>query len=99
MYCPECTPDAGAEGAILQPMRCVFTKQISKWSRFRIYRCPKCRHYEETYETVTVMLPPTVDQAQKIRLGIDQAKMERFRFARLGKKRASTTASGELVGQ
>lgn len=98
MYCPDCTPDFTAEGAELVRMKCVYTTQMTKWSRFRVYRCPKCRHYEETYETITLMLPPTVEQAQIIRQGVERAKLQRFRFANMSKKGAPATASGELIG-
>jgi hypothetical protein len=78
MNCPECQIR----------MSCTFTVPIGKRSRFRIYRCPECRHYEETYETSTLLLPPTQEELRTLQLGIAKAKAQRYGFA--AKKRLSS---------
>jgi hypothetical protein len=86
MNCMECE-----EKGIEQRMVCRFTIPIGKRSRFRTYKCPRCKHYEETFEAPTIMLPPTAEQTQTLRAGIDKAKAMRFAMGTTFKKNAPTT--------
>jgi hypothetical protein len=76
MNCPLCKE----QDEIVQRMSCRFTVPIGTRSRFRTYKCPKCGHYEETCEMPTIMVPPTLEQAQELRAKIDKAKAQRYAF-------------------
>jgi len=76
MNCPSCN-----DGGVAVRMGCTFTKQIGKRSRYRSYRCPTCKHFEETVEMPVILLPPTTEEVRLLQVGIAEAKATRFRFS------------------
>jgi hypothetical protein len=90
MICLQCPEE--------QRMKCRYTASLGKKTRYRVYRCPKCKLHFETYEAPIEFLPPTQEEVRAIQKAITHVKAARFRFTRRAKEGGAPTPMGAPFG-